>query len=307
MSSQDRRSPQATALSQHRLRDSSVAQRIVASTGLAPPDLVFELGAGDGTLTHALARRCRRVIAIEIDRASWAQLKGRFQQNPGVTPVLGDMLLHEFPRQGTYKMFANVPYSATSRLLRKLLALSNPPNEAYLILSSDAAQRWIGLGHDSLASIQLKARFDVSVVLALRRADFRPRPAVDAVVVRLEKRPRRRGLSATAFDAFVRAGFGSGRRTVSENLGRLMSRERFASVAASRGFGCETRAHELTIEDWIALYIGLRSARGTRGARPGRRATREGKTAVRHSQRVSREALGKEEGEVGIEGRDLAR
>jgi 23S rRNA (adenine-N6)-dimethyltransferase len=264
VSSPNRRSPRATALSQHRLRDSSVAERIVASTGLAPPDVVFELGAGDGTLTDALARRCRRVVAIEIDRASWARLKGRFRGNPVVTPVLGDMLLHEFPRQGAYKLIANVPYSATSRLFRMLLTLANPPAEAYLILASDAAQRWLGLGHDSLASIQLKARFEVSVALALRRGDFTPRPDVDAVVARLMPRPGRRRLSdATAFDGFVRAGFGSGRRTICDNLGRLMSREQFLNVAAPRGFDRETRPHELTIEDWAALYLETQRPRGT--------------------------------------------
>ncbi len=262
MSSHGRRPPRATALSQHHLRDSSVAARIVAATGLAPPDVVFELGAGDGTLTEILARRCRRVVAIEVDRASWAQLKGRFSGNTHITPVLGDMLLHEFPRRGAYKLIANVPYAATSRLLRRLLSLANPPAEAYLILATDAAQRWLGLGHDSLASIQTKARFNASVILALRRGDFAPRPNVDSVVARLVPGPSRPPSQADAFDAFVRAGYGSGRRTIGDNLGRLMSRDQFLKLAAARGFDREARPHELTIEDWTALYLMARRPRG---------------------------------------------
>jgi len=42
-----RRSSTEIALSQHRLRNSAVAARIVASTGLSPPCLVYEWGAGD--------------------------------------------------------------------------------------------------------------------------------------------------------------------------------------------------------------------------------------------------------------------
>jgi 23S rRNA (adenine-N6)-dimethyltransferase len=234
---------------------------------LAPPDLVFELGAGDGILTAVLARRCRRVVAIEIDRPAWAQLKRRVQGNSAVTPVLGDMLAYEFPHRARYKIIANLPYAATSQLLRKLLHLANQPAETYLILALDAAQRWLGLGHDSVASIQLKARFEVEVVLSLHRREFAPRPNVDAVVARLVPGRDRPWRTNGAFDGFVRVGFGAGRRTAVENLARLMSGDRFQGVAAARGFDVGARPHELAIDDWTALYFASRGEKAAGGAR----------------------------------------
>src|SRR5688572_27917473 len=84
----DARSQAGRALSQHSLRDCRVASRIVAHSGLAPPDVVFEAGAGDGMLTAERAGTARRVIAVERDRRAWAELKRRFESDRRVTPVL---------------------------------------------------------------------------------------------------------------------------------------------------------------------------------------------------------------------------
>lgn len=81
MHGQSIRSSSAKALSHHRLSGAAVATRIVNSTGLAPPDLVFELGAGEGVLTAALLGRCRKIVAVEVDRSLWVELRRRFHDD----------------------------------------------------------------------------------------------------------------------------------------------------------------------------------------------------------------------------------
>jgi len=237
------RPARSKSLGQHRLREAA-ADRIVASTGLAPPSVVFDLGAGDGQLTEALLERYAHVVAVELDRAMWSQLKQRFRDDARVRPVLGDLLAVELPRNAPYKVVSNVPYALTAQLLRRLGSVSNPPREAYLVLERDAAHKWAGIGFESQASILLKNRFRVDVVLALRRTDFLPHPATDSVVVRLVRRERPvfTGRESSAFEGFVRRGFGGG-----------LPRER-------RGLGssgdARTRPHELTFEAWVAMFRG---------------------------------------------------
>ena len=65
-------------LGQNFLLDDERIARIVALSGVNEADDVLEIGPGAGVLTCALARRARRVVALEIDRA--------------LAPVLTEML-----------------------------------------------------------------------------------------------------------------------------------------------------------------------------------------------------------------------
>jgi 16S rRNA A1518/A1519 N6-dimethyltransferase RsmA/KsgA/DIM1 with predicted DNA glycosylase/AP lyase activity len=246
------RSPQSRLLGQHRLRD-GMAERIVASTGLAPPALVFDLAAGDGQITAALLPRYRRVVAVEFDRDAWGQLKQRFRAEPRVTPVLGDLLRVELPREAAYNVVSNLPFAITAEFMRRLLGLANAPMEAHLVLERAAAAKWAGLGFESVNSILLKNRFQVEMTLALRRTDFIPRPATDSVVIRLQRRPALmtgRG-QERAFELFVRRGFGQGRRTLAANLGATIPRDPLSEVLRRAVLGADCQPHELTMETWL--------------------------------------------------------
>ena len=243
MPGHSRRRPDGVTLSQHLLREPA-ADRIIASTGLAPPCLVFDLGAGEGALTAALLARGCRVVAVEIDRGMWSRLKTRFRDDRRVQPALADMLQFELPQRAPYAIVSNVPFSLTARLMRRLQELANPPADAWLVLQDEAARKWAGLGHETAASVLLKVQFEVDVSLSLRRSDFVPRPAVDTIVVHLRRRqaPVFRGGDARAFAAFVDRAM-TGRRSV--------------------------EARQLSFEEWVAWF---RQARGaSRFRTPGRR------------------------------------
>ncbi|HZC08403.1 MAG TPA: rRNA adenine N-6-methyltransferase family protein, partial [Ktedonobacterales bacterium] len=55
--------------SQNFLRDSRLVERLVVESTISHEDVVFEIGPGKGIITDALARRARRVVAIELDGA----------------------------------------------------------------------------------------------------------------------------------------------------------------------------------------------------------------------------------------------
>ena len=56
---------------QNFLTDKSVVEAIADSCAAANTKTVLEIGAGCGSLTHELALRYEKVIAIEIDRYSF--------------------------------------------------------------------------------------------------------------------------------------------------------------------------------------------------------------------------------------------
>ena len=63
---------------QHFLYDPAIAAKIVDAVGLSEERTVIELGPGKGILTRPLSQRCRRVIALEVDRELHAALTEEF-------------------------------------------------------------------------------------------------------------------------------------------------------------------------------------------------------------------------------------
>ena len=56
------------SLGQNFLVDTNILQKIVDSADIQEEDIVIEVGTGIGTLTRELAKRAKKVYAIEIDK-----------------------------------------------------------------------------------------------------------------------------------------------------------------------------------------------------------------------------------------------
>jgi len=116
-------------LGQNFLVDDGRADRLAELAGVDADDTVLEIGTGLGTLTRALAVRAARVVTIEIDAGVVAALHEESLLPSGVELVHADALsvdlaslLGAAPREHA-KVVANLPYSAATPLLRRLLDL----------------------------------------------------------------------------------------------------------------------------------------------------------------------------------------
>ena len=94
---------------QNAIADPSLAAKLVSLSQVGPHDVVYDLGAGSGVLTAALARRSSRVIAIERDPALVRRLRRRFYDAPNVVVREGDILAYRLPRSD-HVVVANPPF-----------------------------------------------------------------------------------------------------------------------------------------------------------------------------------------------------
>lgn len=259
MPSRSHRCAVQTALSFHRIHDPRTARRIVAHTGLAPPSLVVEAGAGDGALTAALAGRGLRVLAVERDRGHFEALSRRFAGAPLVEPVLADIRAFRLPRE-PYALVSNVPFSITAELMRWLFSLQHPPSCAWLILERDAALHWAGETGSSIASVLAAVDWQLEVAMAIHRREFAPRPSVDAALLHLRRRPSPllAGAEHAAFERFVRRGFTGARKSAWRNLNGAVGYEVFRRVARANGFAYDAPPSHLATDDWLALFRASR-------------------------------------------------
>ncbi|MPZ98888.1 MAG: 23S ribosomal RNA methyltransferase Erm [Dehalococcoidia bacterium] len=245
------------ALGQHFLRRGALAASLVQQTSVTRQDLVLEIGAGEGALTRPLAARAGRVLAVEVDARFAAVLREQFAADPRVEVVEADFLRLALPSE-PYKVAGNVPFARTAEIVRRLTEAWLPPEDAYLVVQLEAAQRIAGapVAAESLASLRLKPWWHIELARRLGRRDFEPPPDVDAAMLWLARRPRPLvdPEAAPLYRDFIAAGFGRRGQTVRASLGGAFTHRQLARLAHDLRFRLDARPSELSFDQWLGLF-----------------------------------------------------
>lgn len=156
---------------QHFLRP-EIARRFVARAGVGPNDLVLDLGAGTGALTLPLAGLAERVVAVERDPKLARRLARRAPPNVSVHQRdLRDIWLPRRP----FRVVANLPFTGSNDVIRRLLGRGVPLLGADLIVELGVARRWT------------ERSAHCSIVSTVPPASFVPPPRCTAAVLRIRR------------------------------------------------------------------------------------------------------------------------
>jgi len=80
---------------QNFLVDGNILSKIIASAELRADQYAVEIGTGLGTLTHALAQECRKVITFEIDH-DLVQIFRENSSSENIHLIAGDALQYDW-------------------------------------------------------------------------------------------------------------------------------------------------------------------------------------------------------------------
>lgn len=268
-----RRPPAGDPGGQHFLRSSRLAEALVREAGVAPGDLVLDLGAGRGALTAPLARAGARVIAVERDPALVAELRRRL---PSVRVVRADAVRWHWPDE-PFAVLANLPFAAGSSILR--LLLDDPRvalRRADVIVQWEFAAKHAAVWPTTMRSALWGAWWRLSVSRRLAPTAFAPPPSVFAGVLSIRRldEPLLDPSQAPAYAAFLR------RVWADAPLRRVLPAADVKRLALEHGCDPGARPRDLDAGQWAALYrritrSGSRGARDrTHGATPNGRASR---------------------------------
>jgi len=255
-------------LGQNFLVDDVARHAIVDSLGHLGERTVIEIGPGHGAITSILAARCRRLIAIEIDRALASELRFHFREQPHVEIVEADVLDVDFqellPAGETADVVGNLPYYITSQILMRLFAAGARGilARAVVMMQREVADRLAaapGRREYGLLSATTQMNAQVDTLFTLPPTAFSPPPDVFSTVLRLEFLPRfvELGVDAVGFDVFLRACFAQKRKTLANNLRAAGYLPTDFQAAWPKEITLQARAESLALEPMAQLYRTL--------------------------------------------------
>jgi 23S rRNA (adenine-N6)-dimethyltransferase len=173
-------------LSQNFLVDPYAVRQVAKAAG--PHGLVLEPGAGEGALTLALAESCTRVVAYEIDPLPAGRLNARTRDDDRIEVVRGDFLTARAPRE-PFAVAGNIPYSITSRIVDWCLRAPTLTSATLVTQLEYARKRSGDFGRWSRLTVLTWPGHSWELVGRIGRESFRPVPAVDSAILRIESRP----------------------------------------------------------------------------------------------------------------------
>lgn len=249
-------------LSQNSLYNRALIHFLVRNSSIGQNDTVLEIGPGKGFITSELLKTAQKVIAVEVDKKLVFHLRQRFNLNPKFQLYCGDFLKQDLPTCH-YKVFANIPFSIEGQIVRKLLDSPNSPDDCYLVVVRDLAERLSGVPKNNLFSLTHLPWFDFSIYHTFRQNDFIPIPKVNAVMWKVQKKeiPLIPFSAKKSFTKFVVLGFGQG-QPISINLKSVLSADQIVVLEQKLGFSLKIKPSYLSLENWIKLYRSWLNMKG---------------------------------------------
>jgi 16S rRNA (adenine1518-N6/adenine1519-N6)-dimethyltransferase len=254
------------SLGQNFLMDAGTAARIARLAAGAPGDRVLEVGAGTGSLTHALLAAGAEVTAFDLDDALVDVLRTR--EDLGAARIEhADALAFDYAAYADgrpWRVAGNLPYNIATPLLIRLAQLEHPPERIVAMIQKDVADRLLAQpGTAAYGSLTVALGLTMRIERAFNVApgQFFPRPKVVSSVVVLDRLavPAVAVRDRERFEQVVRGAFAYRRKTLANSLSLALElpRERIAEALHALGLDADIRGETLDLPTFAALADAL--------------------------------------------------
>lgn len=261
----------AKGLGQNFLTDPGVIEAMVDAAEIGPEDLVIEIGPGIGVLTDAAAKRAKKVIAIEIDKALLPVLKYTLAHHNNVEIINEDILKvdlnkiirEEAVEKQNVKIMGNLPYYITTPIITQLLEKGTRAASITIMMQKEVAERIVSPpGKKSFGALSVAVQYysNPQKVVSVPKEVFFPIPKVDSevLILTLLEKPAVEVKDKEMFFRLVKAGFAQRRKTLSNSLkGAGLDKDAVEKALEDSGIEGSRRAETLSLEEFASLSDAL--------------------------------------------------
>ena len=247
-------------LGQNFLINENVCSKIIDISNIQPDDTVVEVGAGFGTLTKYIAKKAKRVIAVEKSEDMIGILKKETSEFLNIEIVHQDILKFNPEEYGLsnikYNLIGAPPYYLTARLFRVFLQNNKHiPASITLLIQKEVADKISQTSpKGSLIGNSVQIYGEIKTSQSISQNAFYPQPSVESKIIHIDniKKP---SIDEKVFFKVLRSGFSNPRKQILKNLSNGLDRDKstIQQMLESVAIDTKTRPETLSIQDWIHL------------------------------------------------------
>ena len=253
-------------LGQNFLVDDQFRAKILHEADPKPGQTILEIGPGLGAITRGLVASGADVTAIEFDRKIAEYLRtavvplGLHLIEADACRVKYDEL---FP--GDFRVISNLPYSAGTIVIAKLLDLETPPADMLLMLQKEVAERFLsapGTPDYSALTVRISAVYSGRIVRMVPPEVFYPEPSVESALLALVRRPEIPSRDIRIIlSRLARTSFAHRRKKMFKQAAAVFGADTIAAAMADASVDPDIRAERVTPEQFIRMaeFIAARS------------------------------------------------
>lgn len=234
---------------------------------------IIEIGTGFGTLTAELAKRAKKVVAVEIDSRLLPILNETLEEFDNIKIINKDVMkcdLHSLIKEQFEGMkvavCANLPYYITSPIIMMLLENNLPIDSITVMVQKEAAQRLcakVGTRESGAITVGVNYHGSVKKLFDVSRGSFMPAPNVDSAVIRIDINNDKKLPAETEklFFKIVKCGFSQRRKTLVNSLTKQMNldKEIVLSSLNDNNIKHTVRIEELSMDLLKNLAVSIKN------------------------------------------------
>lgn len=251
---------------QNFLVNEAARNKIIDALDVQNGTKVWEVGPGLGSMTSEILRRGANLTAFEIDYGFSRLLKEFFEdyaKEGKFSLVEGDVLktwkkyYDENPEKRAERFFGNLPYNVAAQIVADTINEGVRFEKIVVTVQKEVGQRMVakpGTENYSSFSVLCQWAYDIKNVFDLAGGNFWPVPNVVSRAVLMTKQndfPRCK--NPKSFMSMIRQLFSSRRKTIRNNMLKIVSGEQADAALAKCGISLSERAENLSVEKLLEL------------------------------------------------------
>lgn len=257
---------------QNFLIDDSILENIVDSANISKNDLVIEIGPGLGNLTDYILDKAGLALLVEIDKNMINILNDRFKNRNNYILLNTDILKFDVDNYirniekeknikfSNVKVVANLPYYITTPIIFKLLQEENMINEVIVMVQKEVADRMVAIPKTKdygILTLMVEYLSEANISLTVPNNSFIPAPNVTSTVICMKKQKKYNVKDEKILFDLIHSSFAKRRKKMINSLQMSnfmsMDKKKLESLFSSCNIDLNTRAEELSLEDYIRI------------------------------------------------------
>ncbi len=250
-------------LGQHFLTDYAVIDNIISAIAPKEGENLLEIGPGMGAITIDILEQAKKLTVIEKDRRMVPILKTKSVLIGDLNIIEQDVLSIDYKQILTgdsWKVFGNLPYNISTAIMLDLCKQKNISQMVFMVQKevADRVSAESGCRAYGRLSVILNQTHKVQTLFDVQPNAFSPPPKVMSSVILMQPRETLEYQvdNQENFEKIVKASFAMKRKTIRNNLKKLISADELESLEINPSERAEQMEGKLFAR--ISNYLNLK-------------------------------------------------